>query len=125
MVFTAAPYAAVHAAVAAAGGTASGVSGETWVTLVREAAPFDAVRDLVTELAVEPVRAETEDGRYASSLLARLEELAAARRVAEVKSRLQRLSPVESPERYNKLFGELVALEQHRRGLRERGVGAL
>ncbi|MDP9398506.1 MAG: DNA primase [Actinomycetota bacterium] len=125
VVFTAAPYAAVDAAVAAAGGTASGMSGETWVTLVREAAPSDAVRDLVTELAVEPVRVETEDGRYASSLLARLEELAATRRVAEVKSRLQRLSPVESPERYNKLFGELVALEQHRRGLRERGVGAL
>ena len=125
VLFTALPYAAVLQAVTAAGGTASGLAGEKWVTVVREAASSDEVRALVTELAVEPVRAEAEDGRYAASLLARLEELAATRRVAEVKSRLQRLSPVEQPERYNKLFGELVALEQHRRVLRERAVGSL
>ena len=46
------------------------------------------------------------------------------RRIAEVKSQLQRTNPVEQPGDYNKMFGELVALEQHRRTLRELAVGA-
>ena len=58
-------------------------------------------------------------------MLARLEELAATRRIAEVKSRLQRINPVEASAEYNRLFGELVALEAHRRALRERAIGTL
>ena len=38
---------------------------------------------------------------------------------------LERLNPVEQADEYNKLFGELVALEQHRRVLRERAIGDL
>ena len=45
--------------------------------------------------------------------------------VTEVKSRLQRLNPLEGQADYNRLFGELLALEQHRRTLRERAIGAL
>jgi len=58
-------------------------------------------------------------------VLARLEELAATRRIAELKGRLQRLNPVEQVGDYNRLFGELVALEAHRRSLRERAIGTL
>jgi len=125
-VFTAPPYAAVRDAVAAAGGAASGRAGENWVAGVREHCPDDSVRALATELAVEPVHTAGEpDGRYARTLLARLEELHATRRIAQVKSRLQRLNPVEQADDYNKLFGDLVALEQHRRALRERAIGDL
>ena len=52
----------------------------------------------------------------------RLQELTAMRRIAEVKSRLQRTNPVEESGDYNKMFGELAALESHRRTLRERTV---
>ena len=45
------------------------------------------------------------------------------RRIADVKSRLQRTNPVEQAADYNRMFGELVALEQHRRSLRERAIG--
>ena len=45
------------------------------------------------------------------------------RRIADLKSRLQRTNPVDHPVDYNRMFGELVALEQHRRTLRERAVG--
>ena len=45
------------------------------------------------------------------------------RRIADLKSRLQRTNPVEHPADYNRMFGELVALEQHRRTLRDRAVG--
>ena len=61
--------------------------------------------------------------RLVDALLARLQELTAARRIEEVKSRLQRTNPVEHATGYNRMFGELVALEQHRRELRERAIG--
>ena len=47
------------------------------------------------------------------------------RRIAELKGRLQRLNPVDSEAEHLRLFGELVALEQHKRGLREQAIGAL
>ena len=53
----------------------------------------------------------------------RLQELTALRRIAEVKSRLQRTNPVDQATEYNRMFGELVALEQHRRTLRELSMG--
>jgi len=38
---------------------------------------------------------------------------------------LQRLNPVEAVEEYNRLFAELISLEQTVRALRERGIGEL
>jgi DNA primase len=124
--FTAPAYAAVRDVVVEAGGTSGATGGEPWVTKLRELAPDDAVRSLVTELAVESLRATTDDDpRYAGAVLARVRELHATRLIADLKARLQRLNPVEEVEKYNRMFGELVALEQHRRGLREQGLGAL
>ena len=120
-------YRACHTAVAEAGGVRSfgaasgGVSG--FVGRVRDAAPNDAVRSLLTELAVEPLA--TNDDRRAAHVrtnVARLQELGVARRMSELKSRLQRLNPVEQPEAYNALFGELADLEARRRALREQIV---
>ncbi|MEV1204019.1 DNA primase, partial [Microbispora rosea] len=62
--------------------------------------------------------------RYGAAVLAKIQEVAVGRAVAQVKSRLQRLNPVEEQQEYNRLFGELVALEQQRRVLRERASGA-
>ena len=47
--------------------------------------------------------------------LAQLRVRALDRQIAEVKSRLQRLNPVEETTVYNKLFGDLVMLEKRRR----------
>jgi DNA primase len=47
------------------------------------------------------------------------------RRVANLKSKLQRMNPVESPDEYTKAFGQLLALEQEARSLRERAMGGL
>ncbi|MDX6288117.1 MAG: primase [Frankiales bacterium] len=125
-VFTAPAYAMIRTAVAAAGGTTSATGGEAWVTALLEHAPDDTARSLITELAVEPLRATTDDDpRYAGAVLARLRELQATRLIAELKGRLQRVNPVEEAENYNRMFGELVALEQHRRGLREQGLAEL
>jgi DNA primase len=124
--FASPAYAAVRAAVSTAGGTALATAGAVWVEKLKAAAETDSVRDLVTELAVEPMQtADEDDPRYAGSLLARLQEMALTRRITDLKSRVQRVNPVESPEEYNRLFGELIVLERNKIGLRERAMGAL
>jgi DNA primase len=126
VVFTSPAYAAIRTAVAKAGGTATAVGGPDWVDKLREAAETDSVRELVTELAVEALQIKDEsDPRYATSLVARLEEMALTRQIQELKSRLQRVNPVEAATEYNRLFGELIVLEQRKKGLRERGIGGL
>ncbi len=123
--FTVAAYDAVRTLIIDVGGATSAAT-ETWAATLRDKAPDDALRNLVTELAVEPLRITTDDDRrYAEAVLARLQELHATRRIAELKAKLQRLNPVEETEDYNRMFGELVAFEQHRRGLRERALGAV
>jgi len=124
--FTSPELRTVHAVVAKAGGTATATSGETWVAALLEACPTDEVRSLVTRLAVEaPLHDLEPDDRYAGAVLARVQELAATRATAELKAQLQRVNPVEEPERYARVFAELVSLEQTVRALRERGIGAL
>ena len=124
--FTDPAYAAIRAGVAAAGGAASSSGGPSWVAAVSDAVAEDTLRRLVTELGVEPVRS-TEDAlaRYSGSIMARLQEITVTRRIQELRSKLQRLNPVEEPDRHKKLFGDLIALEAQRRGLREQAIGAL
>jgi DNA primase len=114
--FTSSAYADVRDAVAKAGGAGSTVGGDAWVSAVLEAASDDAVRSLVTELVVEPVFTAAEpDERYAAAQLARLRVRALDRQIAELKSRLQRLNPIEQSSEHNKLFTELITLEKRRR----------
>jgi DNA primase len=122
--FTHPAYAQVHAAVLAAGGTAAGMSGPEWIDAVAAHCPQ---RSLVTELAVETLRARgsaEEDARYIGSLLASLQATVVGRQVAEIKSRLQRISPLDDADSYHQLFGDLVPLELYYRALREQAVGA-
>jgi DNA primase len=116
LAFTHLAYAEVRDAVAKAGGTGSTAGGDAWVTAVLEGAVDDRVRALITELVVEPVLTAIDpDERYARAQLAQLRVRALDRQIAEVKSRLQRLNPVENVTEYNRLFGDLVMLEKRRR----------
>jgi DNA primase len=115
--FTAAAYGDVREAIAKAGGTSTARGGEAWVGAVLEASRDDLTRQLVTELVVEPVLLSVEpDARYGAAQLARLRIRALDGQIAEVKSRLQRVNPVERQTEYNRLFGELIGLEARRRG---------
>ena len=79
---------------------------------------------LVSALAVEPLHVTGDpDARVVSAYVVRLRELTALRRISKVKSKLQRMNPVTETAGYNRLFGELVALESHRRSLREQAIG--
>ncbi|MPZ59750.1 MAG: DNA primase [Propionibacteriales bacterium] len=121
--FTQPVYAAVRRAVAAAGGPAQDMA-ESWMSEVLAGAEDESARSTITALAVEPLRFSGEPTRQlAAALHARVRELTALRRIAQVKSRLQRMNPVEEVTEYNRMFGELVALEQHRRTLREQAIG--
>ncbi|MEZ0091659.1 DNA primase [Streptacidiphilus sp. EB129] len=121
------PYATVRAAIAAAGGVAAGAAApDAWSPTVREAAPDEAVRGLITELTVEPVRTRrAADEVYAGEFLVKLRLQAVDRRVADCRAHLQRLGPRATPEQLSAVQGELWALQQYGQGLRERGASAL
>jgi DNA primase len=121
-------FAAVAEAVAGAGGAAAAtVTGPAWLDEVAAHCSRESARAQLTALAVEPMRSAGGEGdaAYVNAVLARLQEMATVRRVANLKSKLQRMNPVESPDEYTKAFGQLLALEQEARSLRERAMGGL
>jgi DNA primase len=123
--FSTPDHVALLGVIVAAGGTAAaGHGGRQWVDRLMEHAHDDATRALVTRFAVEAVQAESHvEERYGAAMLAAIEAIAVDRAIAQAKSRMQRLNPVEEQQEYNKLFGELVALEQQRRVLRDQAAG--
>ena len=123
--FTHPGYAAVRTAISAAGGTSAGVSGAEWIESVRAQTGSEAAANLVNELGVESFKVDDDNklSRYISGVLARLQEVWVGRQIAEVKSKLQRMSPVEQGDEYHALFGDLVAMEAYRRSLLEQASG--
>jgi DNA primase len=118
-------YRAVWETIAAGGGPAAGAGEASWSGRLRDAATDPAVASAISELSVEPLptaKAPTVD--YALQYVVRLLELTTLRRIEQVKSKIQRTNPLEHPDAYNPMFGELAALEEHRRKLRDRIVGA-
>jgi DNA primase len=86
----------------------------------------DEVKSLVTELIVEPIRMDREiSEKYVISVFARLREVAITRSIAEIKSKLQRLNPVESADEYQLIFTELVSMEASKRAQKELAIGEL
>lgn len=84
------------------------------------------LRALFTELTVEPIRADGKPSEiYVTSIVARLREVAISRSIAELKSSLQRLNPVDNEIEYNAAFAQLVALESARRSMHELALGSI
>jgi DNA primase len=127
--FTVPVHTAMRDLIAECGGVAAAGSAREWAERLRAAAPSDTARAFVTRLALEPLQAPGVDGEpdasYADRVLARVEELAISRQIAVVKSRLQRMNPVDEQAAYKRMFGDLVALEQRRRLLVDRAAGAI
>ena len=84
----------------------------------------DELKSLVTELTVEPIRTDGEvSDRYINSIFARLREVALSRVIAEIKSTLQRINPVENDAQYQEIFAKLVDMEAARRVQKELALG--
>ncbi|MER5714898.1 MULTISPECIES: DNA primase [unclassified Streptomyces] len=124
--FTAAPYAAVRQAIADAGGAEYGTQDpQDYLVRVREAAPDDAVRAMVTELAVEAIMRKTVDEVYAGAQLVTVRRRAVERRVRDVQSQLARLAAGGDPAQLAAVQNELWILQQYDQSLREHGAAAL
>ncbi|TCB96545.1 DNA primase [Micromonospora zingiberis] len=116
----------VRTAIAAVGGVGAATGGAVWVEAVRDACEDLAAQALVGELAVEPLRIDGEpDPRYVSITMAQLQWGSVTARIRELKSRIQRINPVNNKDDYFATFGELLSLEQHARALREQAAGGL
>lgn len=117
----------IHHAIVAAGGPVAATSGHEWVAAVQAACPDDTVRAYVRELTMDPLlsAAATDDSlrNYGSAVVSRLLEMDATRRIVELKGRLQRTNPESDEASYGRMFADLLALEQYRRGLREHAMG--
>ncbi|MER5291765.1 DNA primase [Streptomyces pharetrae] len=124
--FTAAPYAAVRQAILDAGGVEYGVRDpQEYLVRVREAAPDDTVRAMVTELAVEAIMRRTVDEAYAGEQLVWVRRRAVDRRIQDVQSTLTRLANGGDPAQLAAVQNELWVLQQYGQALRERGAAAL
>ncbi|WP_326612346.1 DNA primase [Streptomyces scopuliridis] len=124
--FTAPPYAAVRRAIEDAGGAEQGLeSAPEYLAGVREAAPNDAVRAMVTELAVEVFHGKTIDEVYAGQQLVQVRLRAVDRRVRDVTGTLTRLGTQSDPDHYAAVQKELWVLQQYGQSLRNDGAAAL
>ncbi|MEU9985291.1 DNA primase [Streptomyces sp. NPDC048045] len=124
--FTAPPYAAVRQAIAEAGGAEYGVQdAQEYLVRVREAAPDDTVRAMVTELAVEPIMRRTVDETYAGTVLVQIRRRAVERRIHDIQSQLTRLSTGGDPAQLAAVQNEMWVLQQYDQALRVRGAEAL
>ncbi|MFG3150924.1 DNA primase [Streptomyces sp. NPDC048219] len=124
--FTAPPYAAVRQAILEAGGAEFGVQDpQDYLVRVREAAPDDAVRAMVTELAVEAIMRRVVDEMYAGEVLVRVRRRAVERRIRDVNGQLARVSGHGDPAQYAAVQNELWVLQQYDQTLRAHGAAAL
>lgn len=123
--FTHPAYRTMRTLMAEAGGTAAGRSGADWVNAVGDQASDLTIRALISELAGEPLPVKSTDDipRFITGVLARAQEALVGRQIAELKSKLHRVSSTDRPEEYMALFGDLVALEQYRKSLLEQAMG--
>jgi DNA primase len=117
---------AIRDAIAAAGGTTSATGGVVWIEAVRDGCADLSGKAIIGELSVEPPRIDGEvDMHYVSTQLARLQVGAVTTRIKDLKSKVQRINPVQRKDEYLAMAGELFSLEQHARALREQAAGGL
>jgi DNA primase len=122
--FTAPPYAAVRRVVEDAGGATA--ADADYLRRVRDAAPDDTVRAMVTELAVEPLHTRREaDEAYAGEQLVRVRQAAVNHRITEIQGSLQRLGQRADPAHLAAVQGELWVLQQYAQSLQTQGAAAL
>ena len=95
-----------------------------WLPQLNESVQDEDAKRVLSVAAVEPMRArESNTTAVVASVIVRLQLLTCGRRITEIKSKLQRTNPIEQAESYNRMFGELIALEQQFRTLRDRSLG--
>ena len=109
-----------------AGGAEYGIQDpQEYLVRVRDAAPDDQVRAMVTELAVEAIMRRTVDENYAGEQLVTVRRRAVERRVRDIQSQLTRLGAGGDPAQLAAVQNELWVLQQYDQALRTHGATAL
>ena len=123
--FTNPTYAAIHEAIAAAGGPPGDMAKAAWVESVTEYTPAGVLRSLVSELAVVPpaVPPDALNAQYAGAILARMAERVAKADVDNLVSALRRAEAAGDVERARELHADLLAVANYRRALADRARG--
>ncbi|TDQ52023.1 DNA primase [Actinorugispora endophytica] len=107
------------------GGVAAAQDPAQWAGRLREAARNEEQRGFVTRLAVEPVEIYGElDEHTAGEVIGTIRVHSINRQVTNLKSQLGRLDPIAQAEEYQRVFTELMTVEQRKRTMRERSGGA-
>ncbi len=94
-----------------------------WTEQLQQNTTDDLVRQLQVALLVESLHHEPDEA-YASAYTAKLRLLTTLRELADLKSRLQRINPVEQASAHKQAFTQLIALETQRRDLEQISAGA-
>lgn len=119
--FTAPLTRAIHDVIRASGGLLAqrSMTSGVWLSGVIESAP-ETVRPAFSELSVAPLPEDRPDriADYVRDIVTALVELVLTRRIADVRSTLQRVDPATEPERHEQVLVELMALDKRRRALR-------
>lgn len=126
--FTVPPYAVVRQTIELAGGVESAAGDSGYLARVRDAASDDAVRSLVTELAVEPLRAgrnRDPDEAYAGEQLVAVRTAAVNARIAELEGTARRLEARQDFVQSAAVRQQIWTLQQYGTELRGRGAAAL
>ncbi|MGI5951833.1 MAG: DNA primase, partial [Brooklawnia sp.] len=98
-------------------------SGERWTEQLQEHTSDEMVRQLEIALLVEPILREPDEA-YATAYTAKLKLLGTVRQLNELRSRLQRINPVDDSAAHKQAFTELISLEARRRQLEAVSLGA-
>ena len=115
--FTHPAYRALFESVlAVSGGEQVGDGNGTWTHRLLQANPDPILEQLLVTLAVEPVLREPTQA-YAREYSAQLRVQTVARRIQELKSKLQRTNPLDDQPAYDRMFAKLVNLEKERKEL--------
>ena len=93
---------------------------ETWARDLVAAAPNPEVAGLLRMLVVEPLLRDDPDEQYVLEHTDRLHIVDLARRIADLKSRLQRTDPLKDTSEHTTMFAELTRMEMQRKQLLER-----
>ncbi len=83
----------------------------------------DDLKILVAALSVEEFKGNV-DSKYVDSVFARVLEINAGRTIADLKSQLQRIDPQSQTAEHDRIFQELLNIEEFRRALREKSMGS-
>jgi len=112
----------IHETLEKSGGPGAVVGAKPWIDTVLANCPGEDERKLIQALAVEPIETNGEvTQEYVTSAIARLLEIAAQRKIKEIKSQIQRT--IASGGDATELLETAMALERYVRDLRDRVDG--